>query len=555
MSDKKLSPVEGIKTSSRGLRGTLQEGLANQLSGAFSPDDQQLLKFHGMYQQDDRDRRQEREDKKMERAYSVMIRLRIPGGVLTAQQWAGYNEIAGKYSTNVLKITTRQTLQLHGILKNHIRPTIKDFHALGIDSISACGDVNRNVVTSAHPTFSPAFNEVQAYASQISELLKPKSTAYYDIWIDDEKLDNVQEAEPDPLYGKKYLPRKHKIAIMMPPYNDVDVYANDIGLIAIVENDELQGFNVLIGGGMSRTYGNPETYPRLATQIGYVEKGEKTLKAIYELTTVQRDFGNRADRKRARLKYTVDTMGVENFKAEAEKRMGFKFEKAKCFPIQDRSDKFGWSTDIEGEHFCTLFIENGRITNENRPMKACLLEIAKLDICSFRFTCNQNLILGNIKSEIDKKKIADLLKDFQITEYQEKLSNTRKVGLACVALPSCSLALAEAQRYLPDLLTKIEELQVKNKIEEEEIYVRMTGCPNGCSRPYIAEMAFTGVAPGIYHMYLGGDAKGQRMNRIYKEHLNEEQIVEEVDNWFAKYHNERFAGETFGDFTNRCFVS
>lgn len=335
-----LSPIEKIKKQSDGLRGTIKESLQNQITGAISEEDQAVIKFHGMYQQDDRDRREERAEKKLERLYSFMIRLRLPGGFLTPQQWIAMHHIAGENTTGVIKITTRQTIQLHGLVKSKIKPTIQAFCQAKLDSIATCGDINRNVLCSSHPKQSPIHAEIFGYADKISRMLMPKTKAYYEIWLDEEKLADKKDEE-DLLYQDRYLPRKFKIAIAIPPNNDVDVFTNDIGLIAIIENNELKGFNIAIGGGLSTTHGNAETYARLATVIGFTDTEEKTLKAVYEVLTVQRDFGNRSDRKLARLKYTVDKMGVDVFKAEMEKRLGFTLQPPKEYQFVERTDYYG----------------------------------------------------------------------------------------------------------------------------------------------------------------------------------------------------------------------
>jgi sulfite reductase (NADPH) hemoprotein beta-component len=402
MSDK--SAIEKIKEASVHLRGTLKESLQDEITGAIREDDQAVIKFHGMYQQDDRDRREERAEKKLERLYSFMIRLRLPGGFLTPEQWIAVYDIAGEHSTGVIKITSRQTLQLHGIIKSDIKPTIKAFSEAKLDSIATCGDINRNVLCSSHPKQSPIHEEVFAYADKISRLLMPKTKAYYEIWLDEEILVDKKEEE-DPLYQERYLPRKFKIAIAIPPNNDVDVFANDIGLIAVIENDVLKGFNIAIGGGLSSTHGNPETYPRLATVIGFADSEEKTLKAVYEIATIQRDYGNRADRKLARLKYTLDKYGVEWFVKELETRTGFSLEPAKEIVFTSRKDFFGWDRTRKDLWYYTAFVENGRILDdENTKLKSALLAIAKTGKANFRFTCNQNVIISDVSpgdKEID----------------------------------------------------------------------------------------------------------------------------------------------------------
>jgi sulfite reductase (NADPH) hemoprotein beta-component len=562
MSDSQhLSPVEKIKLKSDALRGTLAEGLRDEVTGAISEDDQSLVKFHGMYQQDDRDRREERAEKKLERLYSFMIRLRIPGGFLTPEQWIATHHIAGEYSTGTIKITTRQTLQLHGLLKSRIKPTIKEFSAMHLDSIAACGDVNRNVICAAHPLQSAIHEQVHAYAARISELLLPKSKAYYEIWLDEEKITDKKEEE-DPLYQDRYLPRKFKVAIAIPPNNDIDVLANDLGLIAVIEEGELKGFNVAIGGGLGATHGNPDTYPRLATVIGFVPIGEgpsggrhhdeeKLYKTIYEIVTIQRDYGNRSDRKLARLKYTLDKYGVDWYKQELARRTGFELEEARPYTFTDRKDYYGWQQNHQGLWYYTPFIENGRILDDERlALKSALLEIAETGKANFRFTGNQNLILADIQKK-DKPAIDKILKKYKVIEHTEAASALRKNSIACVALPTCPLALAEAQRYLPDLIGKIEPLLAKYELSDEEIIIRMTGCPNGCGRPYVAEIGFVGTAAGRYNLHLSGDHEGTRLNRIYKENLDETAILKELDLLFWLYKKERITGERFGDFALR----
>ena len=551
MSDKnKLSAIEKIKVNSDGLRGTIKESLADEITGAIREDDQAVIKFHGMYQQDDRDRREERAEKKLDRLYSFMIRLRLPGGAISAKKWIAANAIANDNSTGVIKITTRQTIQLHGIVKSKIKPTISAFNKAHLDSIATCGDINRNVTCASHPVQSPLHAEIFAYASKISDLLFPKTKAYYEIWIDDEKIAE-KEDQVDPLYQDRYLPRKFKIGIGIPPNNEVDVLINDLALIAIIEEGQLKGFNIAIGGGLSATHGNAETYPRLATVIGFADTEEKIMKTIYEVVTVQRDFGNRSDRKLARLKYTVDKLGVEKYKEEVEKRTGFKLEPARPYTFNERKDYYGWQKAPNGLWYYTLFVENGRVLDDEKvAMKTALLEIAKTDKCGFLFTSSQNIIISDV-AEADKETINTILKDFKLLEHTESASLLRKNSIACVALPTCPLALAEAQRYLPELISKIEPLLDKHALSNEDIILRMTGCPNGCGRSAAAEIGFIGTAPGKYNLHLGGDNEGQRLNKVYKENLEEPAILAELDVLFAAYKKEKNNKETFGDFTVR----
>ncbi|SRR5579871_378858 len=545
-----LSPVEKIKKESHALRGTIAEELLNETTGAISEDDQAVIKFHGMYQQDDRDRRDERAEKKLERLYSFMIRLRLPGGFLTPQQWIATHHIAGENSTGVIKITTRQTIQLHGLIKSKIKPTIKAFSAAKLDSIATCGDINRNVICAAHPLQSPIHANVHQYAKKISELLMPKTRAYYEIWLDEEKIADKKDEE-DPLYQDRYLPRKFKIAIAIPPNNDVDVFANDIGLIAIIEDNELKGFNIAVGGGLSATHGNPATYPRIATVIGFVAGEEKIFKTVYAIATVQRDFGNRSDRKLARLKYTIDRHGIGWFKEEVERRIGYMLEQPRPYSFTERKDYYGWQQNHDGLWYYTPFVENGRLLDdENAALKTAFLEIAKTGKANFRFTGNQNVIIADIR-ENDKTAIETILKKFRVDEHTQKASAIRKNSMACVALNTCPLALAEGQRYLPSLITKIEALVNQYDLTKEEIIIRMTGCPNGCARPYLAEIGFVGIAYGSYNLHLGGSHEGTRLNKIYKENLDEGAILNELNSLFLMFSKEKNPAETFGDFAVR----
>ncbi|HMR91607.1 MAG TPA: NADPH-dependent assimilatory sulfite reductase hemoprotein subunit [Chitinophagaceae bacterium] len=547
-----LSPVEKIKVASNGLRGTLRESLQDDITGAIREDDQSLVKFHGMYQQDDRDRREERSAKKLEWLYSFMIRLRLPGGFLTPEQWVGLHHIAGEHSTGTIKITTRQTVQLHGILKRSVKPTIKAFNTLQLDSIAACGDVNRNVMCTAHPAASPVHEQVFAFAGKISTLGLPKTRAYYEIWLDEEQLS--EKTEEDPLYQDRYLPRKFKIAIAIPPNNDVDVLTNDIGLIAIVENGKLAGFNIAAGGGLSTTHGNPATYARLATVLGFADTEEKILKTIYEILTTQRDFGNRSDRKQARLKYTIDRMGVDAFKKEVERRCGFELEEAKPFVFTQRRDDYGWKKNHAGKWYYTVFVENGRVLDsEQVALKTALLQVALSGKANFRFTGNQNVILGDI-AESDKPAIQSILEEFGIIAHTANAGALRKSAIACVAFNTCSLALAEAQRYLPSLISRIEPMLDKYGIGEEEISLRMTGCSNGCGRSPAAEIGFVGTGYGQYNLHIGGDRYGLRLNTKYRESINEAQILETLDELFGVYVKEKTKGQTFGDFARQKWI-
>ena len=543
-----LSDNERIKTTSRGLRGGLATEMHNALTGNIPADEQQLIKFHGAYVQDDRDRRAEREAKKLEWAYSYMIRLRIPGGDITAEQWLALQDSCERNGTGTIKITTRQTIQFHGVVKARMKPTMQDFDALGLDAIAACGDVNRNVMSGANPALAPYHAEVHAFADKISTHLLPKTGAFKEVWLDGEKLE-ATTAEPDPLYEDRYLPRKFKIAIAIPPHNENDVFANDIGLIAIGEGDQFHGFNVSIGGGLGATHGNPQTYPRRGTIIGYVPK-EHALEVVWQIAAIQRDHGNRTERRFARLKYTVDKLGTAFFIQEITRRSGIALEPERPYLFTHRGDPFGWVEDAHGLWHYGVYVENGVVVDkENYRIKAALRAIAATNLCALRFTGNQNVMLVDITPQ-DKPTIDALLHEYGInhTHY----SDTRKEAIACVALPTCPLALAEGQRYLPELLTHIEALQAKHGLTQP-ITTRMTGCPNGCGRPYLAEIGFVGKAPGRYVMRLGGDYAGERLNFVVKEEADEAEILSTLDHYFAEYAAQQQPNERFGDYIYRHY--
>jgi sulfite reductase (NADPH) hemoprotein beta-component len=549
-----LSSTERIKMASDSLRGTFVESLADEITGSINEDDYALVRFHGMYVQDDRDRRDERAAKKLERLYSFMIRLRLTGGVISPAQYIALHHIAGENSTGVLKITTRQTIQLHGILKSKVKPTLKAFNQAGLTTLATCGDVNRNVLCSSHLMQSPCHAEIYEYAREIAVRMLPKTNAYYEIWLDGEKLID-KELEADPLYQNRYMPRKFKVGIAIPPNNDIDVLGNDLALIAIIEKNELKGFNLAIGGGMSATHGNPDHYARLASTLGFVSGKEKILKVVYEVATIQRDYGNRSDRKVARLKYTVDRLGLQFWKEELERRCGFEIEEARAYEFKSRKDFYAWEQNHEGLWYYTVYIENGRILDDEKvPLKSALLEVAETAKATFTFTCNQNLTLGDIQPQ-DKAVIQEILERYGIVKHTENASAIRKNSMACVALNTCPLALAEAPRYMPILLDKIEPLLFKHDLVSDEIVMRMTGCPNGCSRPYASEIGFVGTALGRYNLQIGGDRIGQRLNKLYKESLNEDEILGELDYLFGTYKSEKTDGETFGDFAFKKWVN
>src|SRR5690242_5803211 len=540
------SAVELIKKASRGLRGTLVESLHDPLTGAIRESDTQLIKFHGSYMQDDRDLRAEREHQKLEPAYSFMIRTRLPGGVVSPKQWLALSGLARTYGSGTLRLTTRQAFQLHGVIKKDLKKTMQGMNAVLIDSIAACGDVNRNVMAAANPVESKLHEEVYQWAVKISEHLKPKTRAYHEIWLDGEKL--VGPAEEEPIYGPVYLPRKFKTAIVVPPHNDVDVFSQDLGFIAILDEESkaLLGFNLLVGGGLGATHGEPQTYPRLADVIGFLTP-DQTLKVAETVVMIQRDYGDRTDRKHARLKYTIADRGVEWFKAELFKRLGYALSPARPFQFTTQGDRFGWLRGHDGRWHLTLRIESGRIADRpGAPMLTGMEKIAAVHQGDFRLTANQNLIIANVPPD-ELMNIDRLVADHGLGKALFT-SPVRRDALACVALPTCALAMAEAERYLPGFVDRVDELLVKNGLKDIPLTVRITGCPNGCARPYLAEIALIGRAPGRYTLRLGADAVGQRLNVIYRDNIDEAAIVTVLDELFARYARARNTGERFGDF-------
>ena len=540
--------AEGVKIASRRLRGTLADSLADPLTGAIVEADAQILKFHGSYQQDDRDLRDERRLQKLEPAYEFMIRTRLPGGVVTPQQWLKLDAIARNYANGTLRLTTRQAFQFHGIIKRELKPTLRAINAELIDTIAACGDVNRNVVVAANPLESRAHAAVYDLARRVSEHLKPRTRAYYEIWLDEKQVAGSGEEE-EPIYGPAYLPRKFKIAFAVPPVNDVDVFANDIGFIAIVEDGTLAGFNVAAGGGLGATHGDAKTYPRLADILGFVLPGQ-VIAAAEAIVTTQRDYGDRSDRKHARLKYTIDDRGLPWFKAEVERRAGFPFAPARPFAFETQGDRFGWTEGENGRLHLTLRIESGRIADRpGAPLLKGLREIARVHHGEFRLTPNQNLIVANVAAT-ERAQIDALVASHGLDSYRTA-TPLRLQALACVALPTCGQAMAEAERYLPDLLGKVEAQLERHGLRETPVSLRISGCPNGCSRPYLAEIALVGKAPGRYNLMLGADALGQRLNTLYRENTDEDGILGALDPLFSRYAAERHDGEAFGDFLVR----
>jgi len=544
----KPSSFEVVKENSNFLRGTIQESLNDPLTGAIRADDQLLIKFHGTYQQQDRDVDVERKHQKLEPLYSFLIRVRVPGGVTTAQQWLAMDSLSSLYADHTLKLTTRQAFQFHGVFKRNLKKTIKEINKSLLDTLAACGDVNRNVMCSANPFESTVHAEVAEDAKRISAHLTPQTNAYHEIWLDG-KLMEGGEKEEEPLYGKTYLPRKFKIAIAIPPRNDTDVLSNDLGFIAIVENGHLIGYNLTVGGGMAFTFGNNSTYPRVADVVGYFTK-EKIVDVAEAVLIFQRDHGNRSERKNARLKYTIDRLGLEFFRTEIDRIKGIKLEPVKPYEFSTLGDKFGWSKGDDGLWHFGVFVEVGKLADRNGyQAKTALREIALMHEGTFILTGNQNVVIAQV-TEKQKPLIDALLNKYKVVKAETQ-SALRQNSIACAALPFCGLAFAEAERYLPILITKIDKILELEGIQHIPISIRMTGCPNGCGRPFLSEIGLVGKAPGKYNLYLGAGFTGDRLNKLYKEMLSEEQILEALAPILHDYAHERLDEEHFGDFVIR----
>ncbi len=543
--DQQVNENEIIKLRSNYLRGTLEQSLKDNITGALSPDDAQLSKFHGFYQQDDRDIRQQRTQQLLEPYYSFMLRARLPGGVCSSKQWLAIDNISQQLGNGSIRLTTRQTFQFHGIMKHNLKPLIQQINQSMIDSIGGCGDINRNVMCNPNPQQSDLHQQVYKWAQKISEHLLPSSRAYHEIWLDGKKL---EQPDQEPIYGESYLPRKFKTAIAIPPHNDVDIYTNDMGFIAIAGEGELIGFNVLAGGGMGTTHGDTSTYPRLADDLGFITL-DQVLAVAEAIVSVQRDEGNRSSRRHARLKYTIDKLGINTFRELVEKCAKVKFTPAHTVDFSKQGDRFGWIKGSDSNWNLTLYIENGRIADsEQLKLMTGLREIAAIHQGNFRITPSQNLLIAGV-SEDSKPQIEQLIEQYGLIDSSN--SQLRLNSIACVSFPTCPQAMAEAERYFPELLTKIETLLEQHKLSDLDTVIRMTGCPNGCARPFVAEIGLVGKAPGRYNLYLGGDGNGFRLNKLYQESLNEQQILQQLDELLQNFAENRLTDERFGDFVVR----
>jgi sulfite reductase (NADPH) hemoprotein beta-component len=541
---------ELLKDSNPLLTGTITRTLADARAQKFSEDDYEFLKFHGIYQQDDRDQR------RIAKQYMMMVRTKFPGGVLSAAQYLGCDQLASEYANNTLRITTRQDFQFHGIVKSNLRQTMKQLNEALVTTLAACGDVERNVMAPPTPATSPLVDHVLAEARRLSDVLAPSTPAYHSIWLEGQELDLASEANAnfvDPLYGKRYLPRKFKTAFAFPPLNDIDIFTNDLGFVVIEEKGQLAGYNLLAGGGLGRSHGNVLTFPRLADVIGFLRPEHLELFAR-AVITIHRDFGDRTNRKHARLKYVLQDRGVEWFRLELEQRTGIKLEPARPFHFTKQGDLLGWHPQTNGNFFLGLFVENGRIKDANGyQLKTGLRRVIERFQPEVRLTASQNLLLVNLRPE-DRGEIDRILSEHGVS-VSNPFSRTRLASMACPALPTCGLALAESERVLPDLLTQIEGLLAEAGLAQEEIIIRMTGCPNGCARPYLAEIALVGKSPNKYQLYLGGNEGSTRLNRVYKDTVKSDEIIGELRQLLARYIKERQSSERFGDFCDRVVLN
>ena len=544
----KLSDAERLKKQSNYLRGTILEDLDNGLTGGFTGDNFLLIRFHGMYQQDDRDIRAERAAQKLEPRHAMMLRCRLPGGIITPTQWLAIDKFAtDKTLYGSIRLTNRQTFQFHGILKKNVKPTHQMLHEVGLDALATANDVNRNVLCTSNPVESELHQEAYEWAKKLSEHLLPQTRAYAEIWWDQEK---VATTDQEPILGETYLPRKFKTTVVVPPHNDVDLHANDLNFIAIAENGKLIGFNLLVGGGLSIEHGNKATYARTASEFGYLPV-EKILDVAAAVVTTQRDWGNRTDRKNAKTKYPLERVGVETFKAEVEKRAGLTFEPIRPYEFTTRGDRIGWVKGIDKKWHLTLFIENGRLLDyPGRPLKRGIAEIAKVHQGDFRLTANQNLIVAGVP-EAQKAQIEAIAREHGL---MEAVTPQRENSMACVAFPTCPLAMAEAERFLPSFVSKVEEIMHRHGVGEEHIVLRVTGCPNGCGRAMLAELGLVGKAPGRYNLHIGGNRIGTRIPRMYRENITENEILASIDELVARWASERTADEGFGDFVIRAGI-
>ena len=544
--EEKESKVEIAKREGRYMRGTIAETLASEATH-FGHDDLQLLKFHGTYQQDDRDRRKARAEDE-EKAYSFMIRVALPAGLLTAEQYLAFDDLAGTHANGTLRITTRQGFQFHGVLKGDLKSTIAGINASLATTVAACGDVRRNVMGCPVDLDQPAHASVRRAAERIAEELTPKTRAYYEIWLDGEQQVNTQETE-EPFYGRQYLPRKFKTGVALSTDNCIDVYSQDAGLLAVVDGETIRGFNVLIGGGLGMTHGKGDTIARLAEPLGFVTE-EHGAAAIRHVAAIFRDHGNRGDRRHARLKYLINEWGIDRFREEFQRRAEFPLAPAVPLPTPAFHDHLGAHRTSDGSWFYGVFIQSGRIADtEQQPLRAALRRIVERFRPGLALTGQQNMLFTGL-SEATAHAIEAELREAGVTPAGE-LSAARRYSMACPALPTCGLAVAESERSLPGLLDKFEAELIALGKRDTPITIRMTGCPNGCARPYTADIAFVGRSLGLYQIYVGGSLAGDRVADLYMAQVKETELLNALRPLLGRWAAEGHPGEGLGDFYQR----
>jgi sulfite reductase (NADPH) hemoprotein beta-component len=544
----KLTRNEALKAGDPLLEGTIVQTLADPGKDRFSEDDYEFLKFHGIYQQDDRDKR------KVAKQYIFMVRGRFPGGAVSPLVYLGMDELCGLYGNNTLRITTRQGFQFHGVTKGNLGKFMKGLNDAMATTLAACGDVNRNVMAAPTPATSPLVDDIQRQARAVADALLPKTRAYHQIWVEgtELKLTDADANFIDPLYGKTYLPRKFKVAFAIPPLNDIDVFTNDCGFIAIIEDGQLLGYNLLAGGGLAMSHGNAQTYPRLADVIGFIG-ADRVIETAKGVVTVHRDYGDRTNRKHARLKYVLAERGVPWFREELERRLGFKLLEPRPYAFTQQGDLYGWHQQFDGKLFLGLFVENGRIKDEGpRRFKSGLRQVVDQFKPDLRLTPSQNILLVNVPPA-QREGITRVLAEHGVP-VENQASAIRRASMACPALPTCGLALAESERTMPGVLDRIESVLAELGLKDEEIIIRMTGCPNGCARPYTAELALVGRAPGKYQLYVGGNQSSTRLGELFRESVKLDEIANELRPWFRRFARERLGAERFGDFCQRVLL-
>lgn len=555
MEDNAKSPADILKENSNYLRGTLAESL-KQDTTHFSSEETQLLKFHGSYQQDDRDLRAGLMREKKEKAFSMMVRSKVPGGKMSAEQYLAHDELARNYGNGTMRITDRQGIQFHGVLKKNLKQLILELNRKLVTTSGACGDIVRNVMASTAPLKEHAKYDLHKYAKAVSDQFLAKSNAYYDIWLDGEKVETHQpvENECEPIYGKTYLPRKFKIGICYPEDNSIDVYTQDLGIIAATDSEgNLEGFNIVVGGGLGMTHGIAKTRPILAKPLCYVSGMQDLLDVSKAIVLVQRDYGNRQDRKQARLKYLIEERGLDWFRSEVEKRYGKKTEPVREIKIREVQTYHGWHEQADGRWFLGVFVENGRVKDEGDfRLMTGLREVVKKYSPVVYLTGYQDVLLSGFDTA-QKGEIEAMLKSYGI-QPAETYSLLRRNAIACPAFPTCGLAIAESERAMPSVIDDLDrEIQALG-LQDQPIIARMTGCPNGCARPYNAEIAFVGRTPGTYNVYVGGNHRGDRLAEEIGDKIKQEDLASFLSPVLSFYKAERQRGEGFGTFCERVGI-